>query len=69
VHVEADVVRRRVGRRDGLDRGVGLGDEGCKVEVGADGETRDEDIAAEEEVVLRALQVQGGVGQGTDALG
>ncbi len=68
VHVEADVIRRRVGRRDGLDRGVGLGDEGSQVEVGADGETRDEDIAAEEEVILRTLELQGEVGQGADAL-
>ena len=67
VHIEADVVGRGVGRRDGL-HGVGLRGEGGDVQVGADGEAGDEHVAGEQQVVLRALQVQRGVGQGADAL-
>ena len=54
VHVEADVVGRGVGRRDGLD-GVGLRGQGGDVQVGADGEAGDEHIAGEQQVVLRRL--------------
>ena len=63
VHVEAHVIRRSIGRRNGSDRGIGLGGESRQVEIGTDGETRDQDVAAEEQVALLPLQVESGVGQ------
>ena len=69
VHIEADVVGRSVGRGDGLHAGIGLGGQGGEVQIGADREAGDEHIAAEQQVVLRALQMQRGVGQGADTLG
>ncbi len=44
VHIQADVVGRRVCRCDGLPR-VGLGGQGRKVQVGTDGEASDEYIS------------------------
>ena len=48
--------------------GIGLRGQRRNVQVGADREAGDEHVAAEQQVVLRALQVQRGVGQRTDAL-
>ena len=47
---------------------VGLSGEGREVEVGAHGEAGDEHVAGEQEVVLRALQMERGVGEGADTL-
>jgi hypothetical protein len=63
VHIEAHVIRRSVGRRNGLDRGIGLGGESRQVEIGTDGETRDQDVAAQEQVALLSLQVERGIGE------
>ena len=48
--------------------GVGLRGQGGKVQIGTDREAGDEHIAGEQQVVLRALQAQRGVGQGADAV-
>ena len=67
MHIEADVVGGGVEGGDGFD-GVGLRGQGGDVEIGADGEAGDEHVAGEQEVVLDALQLKLGVGQGADAL-
>ena len=64
--IEPDVIRGRVRRRDGLD-GVGLRGQGGDIQVGTDGEAGDDHVAAERQVALRTLQVQSGVGEGTDS--
>jgi hypothetical protein len=64
VDVKANVVGGRFRGRDGL-HGVGLCGERGDIEIGADGEARDEHVAGEQQVILRALQVQRGIGQRT----
>jgi hypothetical protein len=54
------------GRGDRL-HGVGLRSEGGDVEIGADGKAGDEHVAGEQQIILRPLQVQRGVGQRRDA--
>ena len=67
MHVEADVVGWGAGRGDGLD-GVSLRNQSRDVQFGVDREAGDENVAGEEHVVLRPLQAELGVGQGTDPL-
>ena len=49
--------------------GTGLSGERREIEIGADGKTGDEYIAAEEEVILGPLKLQPSVGQRADTLG
>ena len=65
VNIQPHVAGRRVGIRRHVGRWTG-GKAG-EVHIRADDEARDLHTAAKQHVVLRALQVQGGVGGGADA--
>ena len=67
MHIEPYVVRRRLGRSHRLHF-RGLRGQCDEIEIGADREARDENVAAEQQILLRALQLQVGVGQRTYAL-
>ncbi len=67
MHVEADVVGRSIRGRDGLN-GVGLRGQRRYVQFRTHREAGDEHVAGEQQVVLHALQVKRGVGQGADPL-
>ena len=67
MQVEADVVGRRVGGRDGLN-GAGLRCQRRDVQIGAYREAGDQHVAGEQQIVLRTLQVKRGVGQRADPL-